>query len=146
LIDRALSDVAVELDRIRLLPAGVEIALAAGDLATARSRADELASLATGFESTVFFGHAAYADGAAALAEGSGERALSALDTARRNWQAAEMPYEQARTRLLLAAAYWREGETDLAKLEALSARAIFERLGAAAEVERTDALLAENS
>jgi tetratricopeptide (TPR) repeat protein/predicted Ser/Thr protein kinase len=146
LIDRALSGSVVDLDRIRLLPAGVEIALAGGDVVTARSRANELVSLAERFESTVFSALAAHAAGAVALAEGNIETALPLLGTAREYWQAANMPYEEARTRVCMATAYWQEGETDLAELEALAASATFERLGAATDLARTDALIAENS
>jgi len=146
LIDRALSDSVVGLDRIRLLPAGVEIALAGGDIVTARSRADELVSLAERFESTVFSAYAAHAAGAVALAEGDAEAALRLLSTARKNWQTANMPHEEARTRVCMATAYWGEGETDLAELEALAARAAFDSLGAAADLEHINALIAENS
>ncbi|UCH82999.1 MAG: protein kinase [Candidatus Latescibacterota bacterium] len=145
LIDRALSDVILDLDRVRLLPAGVEIALATGDVATAQSRADELASLAGRFESNVFFAHAAHAAGALALTKSDSEGALSSLSSACRYWQMADMPYEEARARLLTATAYWKTGDNDLAELEARAARAIFERLGAAADVARADALLSEH-
>jgi hypothetical protein len=146
MIDRALSGNAVDLDRIRLLPAGVEIALAGGDVITARSRADELVSLAGRFESLVFSAFAAHAAGTVALAEGDAEAALPLLSTARKNWQAANMPHEEARTRVCMATAYWGEGETDLAELEAHAARATFESLGAAADLERTETLIAEHS
>jgi len=146
LIDRALSGSAVGLDRIRLLPAGVEIALAGGDIITARSRADELVSLAERFESTVFSAYAAHAAGTVALAEGDVETALLLLSTARKNWQVANMPHEEARTRACMATAYWGQGETDLAELEALAARATFDSLGAAADLEHIKALIAENS
>jgi hypothetical protein len=124
----------------------VEIALAGGDVNTARSRADELVSLAERFESTVFSAHAAQAAGAVASAEGDAEAALQLLSTARKNWQAANMPYEEARTRVCMATAYWRENETDLAGLEALAARAAFDSLGAAADMEHINTLIAENS
>jgi len=146
LIDRALSGSVVDLDRIRNLPAGVEIALAAGDVATARSRADELVSLAERFESGVFRAHANHAAGCVALAEGDVEAALALLGTARKNWQAVNMPLEEARTRVCMATAYWKEGETDLAELEAQAARSAFESLGAAADLARADALIKEHS
>jgi tetratricopeptide (TPR) repeat protein len=146
LIDRALSGGAVDLDRIRNLPAGVEIALEAGDVATARSRADELVSLAERFGSGVFSAHANHAVGTVALAEGDVEASLRLLSTARKSWQAVNMPLEEARTRVCMAMAYWREGETDLAELEALAARTAFESLGAAVDLARTDALIKEHS
>jgi tetratricopeptide (TPR) repeat protein/predicted Ser/Thr protein kinase len=146
MIDRALSGSALDLDRVRLLPAGVEIALAVGDVVTARTRADELVTLAERFESNVFSAHAAQSAGAVALAEGDVETALFLLSKARENWQAVNMPYEEARTRICMANAYWREGETDLAELEALAARAAFESLGAAVDLDRTNSLIAEHS
>lgn len=146
LIDRALSGCALDLDRIRLLPAGVEIALSEGDVVTARSRADELGTLAERFESNVFSAYAAHAVGAVALAEGDIETALPLLSTARENWQAVHMPYEEACTRICMAIAYWREGDTDLAELEALAAREAFENLGASVDLDRTNNLIAEHS
>ena len=124
----------------------MEIALAVGDVVTARSRANELASLAERFESGVFSAHANHAAGTVALAEGNVEAALRLLSTARKSWQAVNMPLEEARTRICMAMAYWRGGETDLAGLEALAARTAFESLGAAADLARTDALIKENS
>lgn len=146
IIDRCLSADLIEIDRVRLLPAGVEIALLAGDIEKARMYADELASLVARLESVMFSGHAAHATGAVELAEGNIEQALSWLGAACRYWQEAATPYEEARTRLLLAKAYWEEGEVDLAELEAFAARTIFERLGAATDLEHTKALIAENS
>jgi tetratricopeptide (TPR) repeat protein len=131
LLDRALSTEAVIPRRIRLLFAGVEISLATGDVPIARERAEEIESLAEGFESTVFSGFAKHAIGAVADAEGDVETAMPSYSAACQHWQAAEMPYEEARTRILLAAAHWKSGETDLAGLEARSARGTFERLGA---------------
>jgi tetratricopeptide (TPR) repeat protein len=146
LIDRALSGCSTDLDRIRLLPAGVEIALTSRDVATARSRADDLVALAKQFESTVFFAHAEHAAGTVALAEDNVEAALALLTGARQKWQAAAMPYEEARTRICMATGYWKEGERDLAELEARAARSTFDRLGATADLRRADGLIAEHS
>jgi tetratricopeptide (TPR) repeat protein/predicted Ser/Thr protein kinase len=146
LIDRALCSAALDLDRIRLLPVGVDIAIATGDIVTARSRADELSSLAARFESAVFSGQAGYAAGAVALSEGNVEAALQSLSSARALLQGAKLPYEEACARLLTAVAYWREDEDDLAELEALAARASFEELGAVSDIERIDALIGKNS
>jgi tetratricopeptide (TPR) repeat protein len=143
LIDRALTATALDIDRIRLLPAAVEIAIATGDFASARVRANELEALAAKLDSTVFAGHAALATGAVELATGEREAALDSLLRARRHWHAAEAPYDEARTGLLMALAYRDAGEVDLAELEVRAARATFERLGAVADLARCDALLA---
>ncbi|MDP3938856.1 MAG: protein kinase, partial [Deltaproteobacteria bacterium] len=146
LIDRALSADLIALDRIKLLPAGVEIALAAGRIDTARTRADELQSLADGYASIVFLGHAAHAAGAVKLAQGNAEEALTALTGACSHWKAADMPYDDARTRALKADAYWSTGDNDLANLEARTARAVFARLGARADLDRIDASIERHS
>jgi hypothetical protein len=103
-------------------------------------------SLAARFESAVFSAYAADAAGVVALAEGDVETALPLLSTARENWQSVNMPHEEARTRVSMAIAYWGEGESDLAELEALAARSAFESLGAVADLERTNALISEHS
>jgi tetratricopeptide (TPR) repeat protein/predicted Ser/Thr protein kinase len=146
LIDRALSGSGVDLDRIRKLPAGVEIALAVGDMETARSRADELVSLADHLASGVFTAHADHAVGSVALAEGDFEEALRSLGAARKSWQTVNMPYDEARTRIRMATAYWKEGETALAELEVMAARKAFESLGATVDLARADALIKEIS
>jgi tRNA A-37 threonylcarbamoyl transferase component Bud32/tetratricopeptide (TPR) repeat protein len=146
LIDRALESDAVALKRIRLLPAGVEIALAAGDVDTARARADELQAMASRYESSVYRGQAAHAVGAVALAAGDTSAALGTFNEALSHWKTAEMPYDEARTRALMADAYWRDGADDLAVLEARTARAIFERLGAGADLARIDGAIERNA
>ena len=62
------------LQRARLLPAAVEIALAAGDVAEAATRLDELAEIAADFGTEVLGAMAAHARGAVELAEGGRTR------------------------------------------------------------------------
>jgi tetratricopeptide (TPR) repeat protein len=59
-----------ELNRVSLLPALVEIALAAGDVSAAREAADELVTLADRFSSTAIRASAATTRGAVRMAEG----------------------------------------------------------------------------
>lgn len=141
LIDRALDAESIALQRIRLLPAGVEIALAASDVDTARARAEELDSLASRYESAVFHGQAAHALGSVALAAGDADAALAALGRALPHWKRAEMPYEEARSRVELALAYRKSGDSDLATLELDAARRIFTDLGAHRDAGYTEAL-----
>jgi tetratricopeptide (TPR) repeat protein len=141
LIDRALEADSIALERIRLLPAGVDIALSVGDIGTARTRAEELQSLAGRYQSSVFHGQAAHALGAVGVAEGKPDAAVKALTEALQHWKAADMPYEEARTRLQLALAYWDLGDTDLASLEVSSARRVFQELGARPDVEHAESL-----
>jgi len=46
------------------------------------------------------------------------------------HWQALDVPYEAARTRMLLAEGYRALGDADAAEREAAAARACFDRLG----------------
>jgi tetratricopeptide (TPR) repeat protein len=139
LIDRTLQQDSIALERIRMLPAGVEIALAAGNVDAARDRARELHSLAARYESSVFRSRAEHAAGVVALAEGKIDDAVASLTAALTHWKAADLPYDEARTRARLAAAYARRGESDLAALEAGSARQVFTKLGANPDLERLD-------
>lgn len=146
-ITRALEDLDEPLSRIRRLPARVEIAVAAGDLNTARAAAAELAGLvdsyttgsrrAPAFEASV---HAAF--GRVALAEGDSEAAVRRLRQARDDWREVGAPFETAQARLLLGIAFRRRGEEHAATTELEAAHAAFERIGAKADAERAAELL----
>ena len=87
--------------RIRYLPAHVEIMLAAGDLAEARSASSELQDAAASLGTDVLSAIADHARGSVSLAEG---RPHDALDPARRAfavWQQLGAPYLAARLRVL---------------------------------------------
>jgi ATP/maltotriose-dependent transcriptional regulator MalT len=117
--------------RARLLPACVEISLAAGDLEQARAARDELAAIASSYGTRVLDIMAAQARGAVALAEGDALAALVALRRAADGWRSLDAPYEAARVRILLARACAELGDEDSAALERDGARAVLERLGA---------------
>jgi class 3 adenylate cyclase len=133
-----------EMSRLRLLPAQVEIALAAGDVPTARAAADELAGLGQRFGTVGARATAATALGAVALAEGDAEAAARHLRDAVALWNEFDAPYDLARARAILAESYRADGAPDRAAVELRTARDGFERLGAAAELRRVDGLLAE--
>jgi class 3 adenylate cyclase len=131
-IEAAVREETVDLwHRARLLPAQVEIALAAGDPATARRAADELEEIASAHSSPAL--HAARHDGVgrALLAEGDLEGAGRELRTAIRHWREVNAPYEIAADRVALAAVLRGAGNDDEADLELETAQSEFERLGA---------------
>ena len=76
------------------------------------------------------------------LADGDPAAAVAPLREAVRRWHALEAPYEAARARTLVAEAYQATNEDESAAVELEAAHAIFQRLGAVAEVRRTAALL----
>jgi DNA-binding CsgD family transcriptional regulator len=140
-IRRALDEATDPPDRCRLLPAAVEIALAAGDLAAARDAADELAGAAAGLESPLLRATAGAAQGAVLLAEGDPRAALAALRDAWAAWQELEAPHEGARARVLIGLACRALDDRDSAAMELDAARWAFQRLGAAPDLERMEAL-----
>jgi len=140
-IHRVLSETADPLRRAGLLPASIEIVLATGDLEEARSACFELEAIAEQYESAMLAAMVAYARGAVHLAEGDFQAALVALRGASDAWQGLEVPYEVARTRVLVGLACRALGDEDAATLELEAARAAFERLGATPDIARVDAL-----
>jgi DNA-binding CsgD family transcriptional regulator len=139
-IRRAQAEAADDLVRSRLLEPAAEIALAAGDVVTARASADRLGAMAADADAPLLRAMALRADGAVRLAEGDLEGALSVLRRAWEAWSALDAPYDAARVRAMTAAACRRLGDTDGAALEADVARRVFERLGAAPDLARLDA------
>jgi DNA-binding SARP family transcriptional activator len=131
------------LDRSRLLPDQVTIALAVGDLDTARTAAKELAESARIYGSKALLAAAECANGQLALATGEG-RPTAALRRSVELWREAESPYESARAQVLLATALDQDGQPDSARVELASARACFERLGARLDAETVAELLSE--
>jgi DNA-binding NarL/FixJ family response regulator len=80
---------------------------------------------------------AAHATGAVLLAEGAASDALAALRPASAGWRRLDMPYEEARARVLVALARRAIGDHDGADLELDAARDVFERLGARPDLAR---------
>jgi class 3 adenylate cyclase len=129
--------------RARLLPAQVDVAIAAGDLATARGAVDELETIAKDFERPLFQAGAMTARGELLLGEDKATEASPLLAQSWRLWQTTDLPLESARTRLRYAAALTAEGDATTARRDLLAARSTFERLGATLDLEQVDALLA---
>jgi len=140
-IRRLLDEARDQAARSKLLPAYVEIMLAASDVPAARAGADELARIAERLEAPLLRAMAAHANGATLLAEGDARPALTALRTAWTAWQDIEAPYEAARVRVLIALACRALGDRDTAQVELDAARRVFQQLGAAPDVARVEAL-----
>jgi class 3 adenylate cyclase len=131
-----------QINRLSLLPAQVEIALAASDLETARGASVELDALTERFPSDANKAQAATARGALRAAEGRSTDAVRELRTAIRLWSEQDVPYDAARARLILASALEADGAREAAVMELQAARATFDRLGATPDRDRTDARL----
>jgi ATP/maltotriose-dependent transcriptional regulator MalT len=138
---RALSEVTEPLPRAALLPAYIEILLAAGDLDPARAACQDLEEVAERQGSHALRAMADYACGALHLAEGDARIALVALRHACQAWQELGAPRETARTRLLVGQACAGLGDLDTAAMEFEVAREAFAKLGAAPELARVESL-----
>jgi DNA-binding CsgD family transcriptional regulator len=140
---RVLSETSDALKRTRLLPAHVEIMLAASDLDEARRASAELGALAERFGIELLLAMARHAHGAVALADGDARGAIDPLRHARDAWQGVGAPYLSARIRLLMARAFQALGDTDGVTLELDAAKRIFDQLGAAPDVAAVEAMRA---
>jgi DNA-binding CsgD family transcriptional regulator len=140
-IARSLGEAGDAANRLQLLPAAVEIMLAAGEPDRARDAADELERLGDADESGVLAAIVEDARGAISIAEGEPGAALASLRRAAATFQELDAPYELARTRALIGVACRALDDDDGATLEFDAAREIFERLGAAPDLERLETL-----
>lgn len=142
--------VAGRLERCRLLAAQVEVCLALGRTAEARTAAEGLQALARdwqrrcGSEATLLHASAAAASGAVAFAARNLDRALPLLRRALALWLELRVPYEAAQVRMTLAAADRAAGDDEGARMELRAAEQAFRQLGAVPDARRAAALLAE--
>ena len=130
-IDGAVAAATDHVVRAKLLPAFVEIMVAAGRVGEARAAADELVSIAAGSGVPYLQAAAAQAEGAVLLAEGNPRGALEHLRNAWREWREVEAPYEAAQARVLIALACREVDDHDTVDLECHAARRTFEDLDA---------------
>lgn len=142
-ITRALEEATGTVARPPLLAAAADIHRALGDLVAARVAADELSTVAAGRSSPVLDAMAAHAMGSVLLAEGDPAPALAGLRAAAATWKAMRMPYEAARTGVLLALACAAIGDQTSAAVEFANASETFAELGAQPDLDRLTALTA---
>lgn len=138
-IRRAVDETGGSATRTRRLPAYVEIALAAGDVAAARSAADELSGIASAVGVAALRAVAGTAQGCVLLAEGKSQAALHAFRQAWRAWQELDAPYDCARVRVLIGTACRAVGDEDGAQMEFDAAHRVFSELGAAPDAARVE-------
>lgn len=145
-IRRALDETQEPMGRSRLLPAFVEIMLAADDVTAARSAADELAEIALQFDAPLLHAVGASSAGAVLFAEGDAQAALASLRAAFVAWRELDAPHHAARVRVLIGLACRALGDNSSAEMELDAARAAFEELGARPDLERMAKLMARSA
>ena len=133
-----------DLQRAPLLEAQVEIEIAAGNIARARSAADELTRVAARFASKALVAGATLGHGRVRLAEGDPADAERLCAEAARLWSEVGAPYEAALARAGFADALRASGSEHRAALESEAARRVLDRI----EAERTagDAVAVERA
>jgi len=127
------------LTRATYLPALVEVAVAVGDLEAAAASVAGLRAQAAEYEVPLLSATIAAAEGRVARAAGDPAGAAALLQRAVREWVALSAPYEAARCRAELAAAFAELGDGEAAARARELAREAFEQLGAAPDLAALD-------
>jgi class 3 adenylate cyclase len=128
----------------RLLPAAVDIGLAAGDLDSVAQHVAELEQIAGSFRTTAVIATAEHSRGLLLLAQGDATAALTRQHYAVELWHELGAPYEASRARTALGEALRADGDEAAARLEFESAKEAFERLGALPDAKRVGELLGD--
>jgi DNA-binding CsgD family transcriptional regulator len=142
---RMLDEVRDDAGRSNVLAAQVEIALSDEDLSAARAAAEELSGIAARLDAPFLHAVSCHALAMVALGGDQPREALAAARRALTIWHELDLPYEGARTRVLVANACRALGDVDTSSLELQAARYVFEQLGAAPDLERVRALSEES-
>jgi ATP/maltotriose-dependent transcriptional regulator MalT len=145
-IRRAVVEPQPQPRRAVVLAASVDILIHGAHLEEARVAANELTSLVRPSEAAYLRALAAQAMGSVLLAEGDPGGALKLLRAAWMDWQEIEAPWEAARVRVLLGLTCGALGDDDTARLEFEAAHRVFQRLGAAPDLDRINSLLATSA
>ncbi|HEX6759971.1 MAG TPA: LuxR C-terminal-related transcriptional regulator [Propionibacteriaceae bacterium] len=141
-ITRVLNEASDRLSRCQVLPAYVEIMLAAHEVGAARSAADELFMIAQALDAPLLRACAAQALGAVSLAEGDPSGALSPLRRALSIFGNLDAAYESARVRVLVGQACRALDDGDSAEIEFDTACQVLQHLDAKPDVERLQQLI----
>jgi len=139
---RLLAEAQGPVRRSWMLPAGVEVMVAAGLLDEARRYAEELFEIAALFGNPAVKAMAAYAGANVRLGCGEVEDALVQAREATRLWNGIDSPYEAARARVLVARALREVGDEDSATTEFAVARRSLAEVGAVSAAQDIDRLL----
>jgi len=138
---RVLGAAGDPLDRARLLPAHIEIALAVREIEDARAACGELEQIADMLDADALRAAAAQARGSILLAENNAFAALAPLRRAFELWQQLEAAYETALARVLIGRACRAMGDEEAGDMELAAAATVFAGLGAAPQLARLESL-----
>jgi tetratricopeptide (TPR) repeat protein len=130
------------LERAKLLPAQLEVALMLDDLPTARAAAAELAEIALNHRTPALRATADAGEAAMHLAQGDLSDAERAARRAHELFNEIDLTYEAARVSSLLGDIHRAAGDLAGARAEHEAALATYDRIGAAADAANERAIL----
>jgi DNA-binding CsgD family transcriptional regulator len=143
-IQRMLDETQDPVHRSQVLPAAVEVLVAAGEAEVAGPIADELCAIGASFGCSAMQAAGDQAVASVAMAKGDADCALSAARRAADAWRQLEAPYERARCRLLVGRALRVLGDEESAAADLAAARKVFAELGAVPAERAAAQLLGE--
>ena len=141
-VRRLMAEARGPVHRSWLLPAAVEVMIAARLPEEARQYSDEFSEIASAFGSPALRAMAAYAAATVELASGVTENALGHARESFRLWSEIGSSYEAARARVLLGRALRELGDEDSATAELAAARRSLVEIGASPAADEVDRLL----
>lgn len=145
-IRRALAEANDPISRSWLLPAAVQVLVAAGELDAAVEACGELEVTAAHLRSRMLDAVAAHSRGLILFAAGDLGDALPLLRQALEEWHALDVPYEAARVHVLIGQASRALGDHEGARSEWAAARHAFADLGARTDLAQVDVFLLEDT
>ena len=141
-IHRLLAERRDPVHRSQILPAAIEVLVAAGDTEEAVPLGEELNSIGERFGCTALQAAGQYAVAVAELAQGAAEPALQAARRAMQAWSQLSAPYEFARSRILVGRALRLLGDEESAVADLAAARRVLADIGAGPAEQEAAALL----
>jgi DNA-binding CsgD family transcriptional regulator len=139
---RVLAERERPCDRLALLPAAIEVHLAAGRIDDANDVVIEFAQTEQTYPTTAMRAALDAARGAVALNEGRPADALARLRAASDRWRELDAPYETAQVGVRIGEGCRALGDEEGARMEFRAALATYERLGARPDASRVRGLL----
>jgi DNA-binding CsgD family transcriptional regulator len=137
MVRRCLAESQWDGKRVEVLVAAVDVLLTAGDVDDAGEAVEQLGALAQKCRTPIVEALEAQCSAAVAVARGRPETALPRARNALRQWVKIGSPYQEARTRLLIADACRALGDDESADREITAGRGLLESLGAAPDLAR---------
>jgi DNA-binding CsgD family transcriptional regulator len=139
IVEHCLHDAGTSrLARARVLPAYVQICIAAGEINAATASSADLDAIAYDYGTPMLCALAQSSRGRVMLASGDAAGAAACLRDALATWNALDVPYEVASAKTLLGQALRESGDDEGARAAFGAAEALFDQIGARLDARLT--------